>query len=167
MRFWQEEDPSKRLQIMLSARNGGSITPLYAKLLKHYEKQGRLKIMTCSSIEGAVWQPDQDSTPVSDCGTWHIDVRSVLPPSNKQQNQENTYTEKTCSHIKAAYIVSATGAAPKFSEVPFLKNIVLKEKVEEYGGLPFLSEGLQYGRLPLFCTGAFSALQVWLSLILT
>lgn len=180
MRFWQEEDPEKRLKTMLAARQGGSITPRYAKLIKQYQQQGKLKIMTCTKVEDAQWtsanQDDQDE------GEWLLNIITTEKikkpckhnfPSKPGKGDdsddddliiEDEKDEFEIKEIKQTlhphYIISATGAAPKFSQVPFLKNIAKTYPIPEYGGLPWLTESLQYGNLPLFCAGAFSALQV-------
>lgn len=126
----------------MAARNGGSITPHYAKLLKQYQSQGRLRILDCTTVTTAEW--------IADDGSWQL--RFAREEKGKKMN----------GLLTAEYIIAATGAAPRFSEVPFLKNIAKEHGVAEHGGLPAISDSLQYGSLPLFCTGAFSALQVCL-----
>lgn len=182
MRFWQEDDPEKRLQAMYGARNGGSITPRYAKLIKQYQQEGRLKIMTCTKVDKAEWTPTSEHDHDQDEGEWSLDIittEKVKKPckSNsstksvkgdesedddsivEDEKEEIEYRELKQT-LRPHYIISATGAAPKFSQVPFLRNIAKQHPVPEYGGLPWLTESLQYGKLPLFCAGAFSALQV-------
>lgn len=166
MCFWQEDDPDQRLKTLLHARNGGSISPRYARLMKTYQDQGRLTIMTCTEIVAAQWSPTEQAA-VQDDGQWTLDLVTKYMPATKRNGQNTTDEEEekpvqqeSRSTITANYIVSATGAAPRFSQVPFLANIVRSHPVPEYGGLPFVNESLQYGALPLFCTGAFSALQV-------
>lgn len=149
MRFWQEDDPEMRLHAIREARNGGSITPSYAKLLRNYEALGRLQIHTSTKVVGAEWKLSVDSKAIANenDGYWLLETDA---PSAKLSS----------TTIRADYVVAATGAAPSFSGVPFLSAIAKSEKVPEYGGLPWLSDSLQYSKLPLFCTGAFSALQV-------
>lgn len=177
MRFWQEDDPQKRLERMYAARNGGSINPRYAKLIKKYQQEGKLKIMTCTKVDKAEWTPANEHDQ-NDDGEWSLDITTkekVKKPcksnaSTKSSKGEESEDESIADDevefkeikqtLRPHYIISATGAAPKFSKVPFLKNIAEQHPVPEYGGLPWLTESLQYGKLPLFCTGAFSALQV-------
>jgi hypothetical protein len=149
MQFWQEDDPEARLAKLLAARNGGSITPRYAKLLKVLQQQGRLTIHTCTEIVEAKWQPNDPALTVDD-GRWTLALR-------------DTGRKALCSSLAVDYIISATGAAPRLENVPFMAEICRDDRhgVKHYGGLPFLTENLQYGdELPLFFTGAFSALQV-------
>ena len=148
MRFWQEDDLDRRRETLMAARNGGSITPSYAKLLRHYQDQGRLHILDCTVVTAAAWEPVNGG----DRRQWQIEV--------VEERRGKGQAGSVASTLTADYIIAATGAAPRFSDVPFLSAIAGKHSVAEHGGLPALSDSLQYGSLPLFFTGAFSALQV-------
>ncbi|KAK0551669.1 hypothetical protein OC861_005652 [Tilletia horrida] len=60
MRFWQEDDPAERLLLLREARNGGSITPPYAKYLRELECEGRVVILTHTEIDRLNWIPDAE-----------------------------------------------------------------------------------------------------------
>ncbi|PWN31807.1 uncharacterized protein FA14DRAFT_186276 [Meira miltonrushii] len=160
MRFWQEDDPQKRLEAMYAARNGGSITPRYAKLIKQYQQEGKLKIMTCTKVDKAEWTPMNEDD--QDEGECNASAKSSKGEDSGDESiaEDEIEIKETKQTLRPHYIISATGAAPKFSQVPFLRNIAKQHPVPEYGGLPWLTESLQYGKLPLFCAGAFSALQI-------
>ncbi|KAF8761980.1 fad binding domain protein [Rhizoctonia solani] len=78
MEFWQEEDSLQRLNMLRSARNGGSITPTYAKILKMHQDRGALEILTNTSLEGAQWDDETK--------TWSLDIRTSDPPSSRPRN---------------------------------------------------------------------------------
>ncbi|KAI0034645.1 hypothetical protein K488DRAFT_83827 [Vararia minispora EC-137] len=144
MQFWQEEDMHARLAMVRAARGGGSITPIYAKILRAHEKRGRLEIRACTDIESARWE----------AGGWALTLRGTEKSGDKG---ESVVCKTT---LRASYIVSATGATPCFSSLPFLRPFLNEHPVEEIGGLPVLNESLQIGDFPLFCVGGYSALQV-------
>ncbi|KAJ1300540.1 hypothetical protein OPQ81_002195 [Rhizoctonia solani] len=148
MQFWQEEDPLQRLNMLRSARNGGSITPIYAKILKMHQDRGALDIIANTSLEEADWEEDAKS--------WSLTIRrtdSTSPNTNKPQ---------ICK-ISADFIIAATGTTPSFSSLPFIKSLSENPDVPAcatVGGLPMLTPYLQWPGLPLFCVGGYSALQV-------
>ena len=160
MRFWQEDDLEKRREMLLEARNGGSMTPHYAKLMKHYQSNGKLCILDCTTVTGAEWEKFDGPHRELNDGQWSLDLVREQPPTKRGASLTSS-----SSNLKADYIITATGASPRFSEVPFLATFAQEHGIPEYGGLPALSESLQYGSLPLFCTGAFSALQVRKTLV--
>ncbi|KAL9935249.1 hypothetical protein V8E36_005597 [Tilletia maclaganii] len=61
MQFWQEDDPAQRLAMLRGARNGGSITPSYARYLRELERTGVLEVRTHSEIERLEWEADTES----------------------------------------------------------------------------------------------------------
>ncbi|KAF8679931.1 fad binding domain protein [Rhizoctonia solani] len=148
MEFWQEEDSLQRLNMLRSARNGGSITPTYAKILKMHQDRGALEILTNTSLEGAQWDDETK--------TWSLDIRTSDPPSSPAEKSQ-------VSNITCDFIVSATGTTPSFSSLPFIKSLSRNSSLPVcpmVGGLPVLTSHLQWPGLPLFCVGGYSALQV-------
>ncbi|KEP48353.1 L-lysine 6-monooxygenase (NADPH-requiring) protein [Rhizoctonia solani 123E] len=148
MEFWQEEDPGQRLNMLRSARNGGSITPTYAKILKMHQDQGSLDILNNTSLEGADWDESSKS--------WSLAFRRTDPRASKSDEPE-------VSTISADFIITATGTTPSFSSLPFVQSLVKNSDIPPcptLGGLPLLTPHLQWPGLPLFCVGGYSALQV-------
>lgn len=87
MRFWQEDDPQVRLRMIREARNGGSITPHYVKILKAYEEQGRLEILTCTKIDRADFFPSDGPSPKEEEeGSWRLNL--TTNHSKKQQQRQ-------------------------------------------------------------------------------
>ncbi|PWN52874.1 hypothetical protein IE53DRAFT_242698 [Violaceomyces palustris] len=62
--------------------------------------------------------------------------------------------------LKADFVISATGPRLGFSSLPFMQKVFQTHPVREEGGLPVLTEDLKFGQLPLYCVGAYSALQI-------
>ncbi|KAG8687309.1 hypothetical protein FRC11_007444 [Ceratobasidium sp. 423] len=148
MEFWQEEDPHRRLNTLRSARNGGSITPTYVKILKMHQDRGALEILTNTSLEEANWDEETKS--------WSLRIREADHAASKTDKPK-------LSTISADFIISATGTAPSFSSLPFIKSLSENPDVPPcptVGGLPMLTSHLQWPGLPLFCVGGYSALQV-------
>lgn len=196
MIFWQEEDPIRRLEMLREARQGGSVTRPYAKLLRTHEAQGRLEIRTFTQVEDASWDQDserwtlrlgstsgngggkvsgQTTPPAAATGTGTSQNEASSSEQVRHGDAPATTSEsETCSYapvdgpqraelepLKADFIVSATGSQLSFSSLPFMRDLSVSHPVREVGGLPVLTEDLQWGReLPFFCVGGYSALQV-------
>lgn len=162
MRFWQEDDPELRLEMLKSARQGGSITPPYQKLLASHESAGRLQILTHTEISSASW--DQEAQ------EWNLTFKRTLPsikngrnskisPSSSESTKEGERVEET--QEKVSFCVAATGAHLDFTSLPFMKEIKERHPLRVVGGLPVLTEDLQWGKeLPYFMIGAASGMQV-------
>ncbi|SPO37490.1 uncharacterized protein PSFLO_02965 [Pseudozyma flocculosa] len=58
MHFWQTEDGAERLRMLRQARNGGSVTPPYARLLRELEKRGRVEIRTFEECRETQWDEE-------------------------------------------------------------------------------------------------------------
>jgi hypothetical protein len=152
MEFWQEEDPLQRLNMLRSARNGGSITPTYAKILKMHEDRGALEIRTMTSLESAHWDDTNKK--------WSLEVQVLEPLARKGLGTDSPSRIDT---ISADFVVAATGTTPSFSSLPFVRSLTSNTNIPPcpiVGGLPMLTSHLQWPGLPLFCVGGYSALQV-------
>ncbi|KAH7333788.1 hypothetical protein B0J17DRAFT_631898 [Rhizoctonia solani] len=148
MQFWQEEDPHHRLNMLRSARNGGSISPTYVKILKMHQDRGVLEIFINTSLEQADWNEQAKS--------WSLTVE-------KRDSSTAKADEPIISKISADFVIAATGTAPSFASLPFIKSLSNNPDVPScptLGGLPVLTSHLQWPGLPLFCVGGYSALQV-------
>lgn len=175
MRFWQEDRPEVRLEMLKSARQGGSITPPYSKLLASHEASGRLEILTNTEISSAKWNQE--------VGEWDLTFKRTLPTCSGSKNRRNSknWTSNPISpssfltenggvkegerveeiERKANFCVTATGAKLDFINLPFMKEIKENHPLRVEGGLPVLTEDLQWGKdLPLFMVGVASAMQV-------
>lgn len=153
MEFWQETDPVRRLEMLREARNGGSITPTYAKILKMHEVNGRLRVYTMADIEKASWSADDKS--------WLLNLRITSTPA--KDTPVDIARPPQFEKIFADFIVAATGTVPSFASLPFIQSLSANPNLSPcptIGGLPLLDSHLQWPGLPLFCVGGYSALQV-------
>ena len=134
--FWQEGDSEARLNIIKSARNGGSITPPMSARLTALVKAGRLTLLTETTIGTA--QHD---------GQWTLRLDSY----------GRSTTLDAIDHV-----VLATGSKLDVDSVPFLDTPRRDGQLASELGFPQLDEGLQAraSAAPLFFTGALAALQV-------
>lgn len=184
MQFWQEDDPATRLAMIKDARQGGSMTLPYAKLMKRYEELGALEILTHTEIGDAKWDQDahkwslrldckaptdpraeakqayEDARKVDDCDTDDVDGQ------DREEEQQPTAPAssgaKQCisRDVEADYIVTASAFVPNFATLPFMEHVVSQYPVHHEGGFPLVTEDLQYGNLPLFVVGLYAGLQV-------
>ncbi|KDN52418.1 hypothetical protein K437DRAFT_254193 [Tilletiaria anomala UBC 951] len=155
MRFWQEDDPQKRLLALRAAREGGSITPIYARILKGWEEAGKLEILPFSEVTGWKWIPEQG---VNSITLMTKELKTVAVSLCGTPSRETITKNRD---LTADYIVAATGAELAFSKLPFMHKLTEQHPVPMYGGLPMLTEDLQWTKdVPFFMIGAASALQV-------
>jgi hypothetical protein len=106
--------------MLKEARNGGSITPLYDKILKRLVASGRLEILTDTYIEEGMW-----------CGaseTWSI----ILSSSSEQE----------ISLPRVDHVIYATGSAPNIHDVACMQRINKNYPIDAIGGLPKITEDL-------------------------
>ncbi|GAC71830.1 hypothetical protein PANT_5d00091 [Moesziomyces antarcticus T-34] len=134
MQFWQSDSVDERVNILRTARNGGSVTPTYAKLLSRLEALGKLEIRTHTTVASATY--DQD---------WTLNLR----------------TAHGTQEIRADYVIAATGAETNFRNLTFLSTLQRTHPVSVVAGMPLVTADLEYRRdVPLFVTGAYAALQI-------
>lgn len=134
--FWGTTDPETRSEIIKTARNGGSITPAYVKLLDNHRAQGKLSYFTQTTIASKTWNTE------TKC--WQV------------------VTEPPIEDLPAVdFIYYATGAVPDFQNLPLLKSLQEDFPIHFHDGLPCITEDLQWNRdIPLFFTGRSAALQL-------
>lgn len=137
-RFWLADSDEERLQIIKSARGGGSFTPLFYKRLKKHIASGRLELHEKISLLDSIFeQTDEES------GMWTV---KTDPPLNMPSFD---------------YIYFATGVQTNVSGLPYLKTIQEKYPIASFGGYPCINEDLMWAEnLPLYCVGRLSALQL-------
>jgi hypothetical protein len=119
------------------ARNGGSITPRYHKLLKQHIANDRLSIHTNTVVR------DKHFDPVSQ--TWQL---TTDPPIAGLPE---------CID----YICFATGIKTDITQMPLLQSMNHDYPIETLHGLPCLTDDLMWKNdVPLFVTGRLAALRL-------
>ena len=160
MEFFQEADPRERFEQVRSSRNGGSVNPTFARILKQHEKSGRLEICTMTEVEGAAYDPDSNK--------WTLDtVTTPQPPKRDDDDDDDDEVQsRLCSRRILSdidYVVASTGSKLDFATgVDFLAPLAHAGLVPEtVHGLPVLTHDLQLSpSLPFFVLGAYAMLEV-------
>ncbi|OAG41534.1 hypothetical protein AYO21_04236 [Fonsecaea monophora] len=135
--FWSADSDQERFELLKDARNGGSITPKFDRILKRHVLNSRLAILTHTRIKDGLW--------CAGSRTWSITLSSE--PEN----------DPLCID----HIIYATGAAPNVERVPCLQHMLNKYPIESINGLPTLSNDLMWrDDIPLFLTGGLAGLRL-------
>jgi hypothetical protein len=120
----------------MQARNGGSITPRYRKILDTHVATGKLSLQTHTTLKNVVW----------DAGSmkWvSVAVSTGLPMPSMD------------------YIVFATGIQTDIKSIPFLQTLQQKHPIPCIGGLPCINNDLMWNdEIPLFATGRLASLRL-------
>lgn len=119
----------------MQARNGGSITPRYRKVLDAHIASGKISLHTHTTLQSVSW--------ASSSKTWTCTTSPDVPfPS-------------------IDYIVFATGIQTNISTIPFLQTIQRQHPIRYVGGLPCLNDDLMWNDdVPLFVTGRLAGLRL-------
>lgn len=122
--------------MMKTARNGGSITPRYVKILKQHAARHRVSIHPHTQITSHKYNPDTK--------TWSLTTDPPIPDLPPID-----------------FIYFATGARADVREMPLLSNINEQYPIEVKEGLPCLTDDLMWREdVPLFMTGRMAGLRL-------
>ena len=179
MQFWQNDDVQERLTTLRAARNGGSVTPTYAKVLARLQALGKVEVRTHTTIADAVYDSTAGyarrcQTQEEEGGELEDDnsaVEKVIHEAATEQEQvshkrwhlrlRTSSSGGDLEPIVADYLCIATGSKIDFGGLPFLQHIQTTHPVRLVGGMPVLTADLEYRRdVPLFVTGAYAGLQI-------
>ncbi|KAI4613279.1 hypothetical protein J4E83_007692 [Alternaria metachromatica] len=136
--FWTADTDEERFEMIVQARNGGSMTPRYRKILDTHVAHGKIELQTYTQLQSVSW--DQSSK------TWACEAAS-------------TDSEPKLPSID--YMVFATGIQSDIRTIPYLQNIQQEYPIKYVGGLPCLNEDLMWDDdVPLFVTGRLAGLRL-------
>lgn len=128
----------ERLEKIKTARNGGSITPHYTKILKQHEARNRVVIQPHTTLTSYTFCPVTN--------TWSLTTNTPRP------DLESTPID---------YIYFATGIGLNVAELPMLQHMNENYPIDSKGGLPCLTENMMWrSDVPLFMTGRMAALKL-------
>lgn len=127
---FEQASVEERMGINRSVRDGGSITPELNSMLSELEAESLVEVREFTEIVSAAWD-----------GCW-------------------TLTLNTDEVITADYLICATGTHIDISADPLLANLQTIHPLRLVGGLPVLSEGLQWGELPIHLMGNSATLEL-------
>lgn len=124
--------------MIVQARNGGSMTPRYRKILDSHVACRKIELHNYTKLHSAEWEQSSK--------TWACEVSSAesilkLPPVD--------------------YMVFATGIQSDIRTIPYLQSIQQQYAIKYIGGLPCLNEDLMWDdNVPLFVTGRLAGLKL-------
>lgn len=137
--FHQADSDEERLEIIKTARGGGSIPSAYMKKIQPHISSGKLKMFQNTILTGAHFVPEDGEN-----GVWRITTEPPLdglPPID--------------------YIYFATGIQSDFKTLPYLQNMLKDYPIQGFGGFPCLNEDLMWqDDVPLFVTGRLASLRI-------
>lgn len=135
--FWTADSIEERWDKIKNARNGGSITPPYKKVLDRLVANGKVVLSLHTTIKSRNW--DEGSQ------TWDVELSGGcpqrLPPID--------------------HIYFATGVQSNFTTLPYLQSLLKQHPIENCGGMPCITEDMQWSdEVPLFMAGRLGGLQL-------
>lgn len=134
--FWSADTDEERFEMITQARNGGSMTPRYRKILDAHVASGKVSLHTHTTLSSVSWDNEGKSwTNVK------VSTDIILPTID--------------------YIVFATGVQTDIRTIPFLQTLQKQQPIEYVGGLPCLNDDLMWDdNVPLFVTGRLAGLRL-------
>ncbi|KAH6638095.1 hypothetical protein C7974DRAFT_154155 [Boeremia exigua] len=139
--FWSADTDEERSTMIAQARNGGSITPRYRKILDAHIASGRIVLHTHTTLASLSWHADTQSWTDVKCSTTSEVPPPVLPALD--------------------YIVFATGIQSDIRTIPFLDSLRVQHPITCVAGLPCLTDDLMWDTgVPLFVTGRLAGLRL-------
>lgn len=134
--FHGADTDADRLQHILDARNGGSLTPTYHKILKRHIAAGKAELKLWTSISSAEFDEEK--------GLWTVQAEPAIEGLPKFD-----------------YIYFATGIQSDFYALPYLQRMLKEYPIVGHGGLPCLTEDLKWHPdVPFFVAGRFAGLRL-------
>ncbi|KAJ5327605.1 uncharacterized protein N7506_010707, partial [Penicillium brevicompactum] len=134
--FWSADTDEERLEMIQNARNGGSITPRYTKIVKQHAARNRASIHPCTEIKKHEFN--------SESQTWTLTTNPPIPDLPPID-----------------FIYFATGAKADVREMPLLREMNDQYPIEVKAGLPCLTNDLSWrSDVPLFMTGRMASLRL-------
>ena len=134
--FWSADTDEERFGMITQARNGGSMTPRYRKILDAHVASGKISLHTHTTLSSVSWD--------SEAKSWtnvKVSTDIVLPMID--------------------YIVFATGVQTDICTISFLQTLLKQQPIEHVGGLPCLNDDLMWDdNVPLFVTGRLAGLRL-------
>ncbi|KAF2705404.1 FAD/NAD(P)-binding domain-containing protein [Pleomassaria siparia CBS 279.74] len=134
--FWSADTDQERLDMFLQARNGGSITPRYRKILDAHIASGKVSLHTNTTLKSVSWSHDL-----------------------RMWTSTTTTPESDLPSID--FIVFSTGMQTNINAVPFLNTIQQQYPIDCVGGFPCLNNDLMWSDdVPLFINGRLAGLRL-------
>ena len=134
--FWSADTDEERFEMITQARNGGSMTPHYRKILDTHVANGKIALHTHTTLSSVSWNEEAKS--------W-----------------TNVKVSTEAAFPSIDYIVFATGIQSDIRTIPFLQTLQQQHPIDYVGGLPCLNDDLMWDDdVPLFVTGRLAGLRL-------
>ncbi|KAL4791826.1 hypothetical protein BDV19DRAFT_392752 [Aspergillus venezuelensis] len=134
--FWSADTDEERMEMIKTARGGGSITPRYQKILRDHAARGRIAIHPRTIITSKQY--------CSVSKTWRLETDPPIPDLPEID-----------------YMYFATGMHMDVNELPLLQQMHNDYPIETIQGLPCLTDDLMWkAEVPLYLTGRLGALRL-------
>ncbi|GAA5895815.1 hypothetical protein JCM5296_006674 [Sporobolomyces johnsonii] len=150
--FWAEESREERLRIIKEERNGGSVNPVFAGVLRRWAAEGRAEVRSLTEVRTAQWDEERRQ--------WALEVETT--PKKIKGDPDVGAGRSTRQRLENVdYLVCSTGSKLDLDSVDFLRPLRESHPVETVSGLPALTTDLQWNpELPFFVMGAYSMLEL-------
>ncbi|KAJ3417261.1 hypothetical protein HDV05_005717 [Chytridiales sp. JEL 0842] len=144
-KFWAEKKAEARLSILRKAKNGGSLTPIYATLLQSYAESKTLHLRPHTTVSQSTWIPHSENPLKRPC--WAVSMSHVI----QGRLEEMEYFD---------LIWLGTGSVVDIEREKCLENVRRMFPVEVVGGLPVLTHDLQWPGLEMYLLSAYASLSL-------
>ncbi|KAK8091226.1 hypothetical protein PG994_000731 [Apiospora phragmitis] len=124
--FWSADTDEERWEKIKAARNGGSITSPYRKIVEKHVASGKLTLCRHTTLRSRQWQ---ESTQ-----TWKVELDGL--DRDQKQDEDHEAVLPLFDHI-----YYATGVQTDFTTLPYLQNLLADYPVASCGWTP-----LHHGR---------------------
>ncbi|KAK7752023.1 hypothetical protein SLS62_005985 [Diatrype stigma] len=150
--FYSSDTDEERWEKYMQARNGGSITAPYKKVLDGHIASGRLNLRLHTTIAHKEWDPERK--------VWSVQLESGSGEGGGGEDSSQTQKQET-TLPPIDHIYFATGVGSDFEQLPCLQSMQAQYPVASCNGFPCITENMAWrDDVPLFVNGRFAALQL-------
>ena len=160
--FWSADSDEERWEKYTRARDGGSITPYYKKIMDRHVASGKLRVLLHTEVSQKEWDPTAK--------TWSVELATKDPKYNGKPSVDDSDSDelhgaesnpKMTKLPPVDHIYFATGVGSDFERLPCLRTLQARYPVANCNGFPCITENMAWrDDVPLFINGRFAALQL-------
>ena len=154
--FWSADTDEERWEKYARARDGGSITPYYKRIMDRHVASGKLRVLLHTTVSQKEWDSESER--------WSVQLSSKdgsRHTSDSDNDDEELHAAKMTTLPSIDHIYFATGVGSDFERLPFLQSLQTQYPVANCKGFPCITENMAWrDDVPLFINGRFAALQL-------
>lgn len=160
--FYLSDTDEERWEKIMKARNGGSITPPYKKILEHHVASGRLNMLLHTTIAHKEWDPVRKTWSIRlSTNRHHGDSDNSKDDDDDDDDDDDIDTSSQTTLPPIDHIYFATGVGSNFEQLPCLQSMQAQYPVANCNGFPCITENMAWrDDVPLFVNGRFAALRL-------